>query len=81
MTNLEDQWKKWIDEHLTHEQTITNCIITAAFISYCGPFERHIRMRICEFVLDCCQKHEIPKEPQKIFQVKIALIIQRLKND
>ena len=71
MTNLEDQWKKWIEEHLTHEQTITNCIITAAFVSYCAPFERSTRIRICEFVAQCCLKHDIPKEPQKIFQVTI----------
>ena len=69
LTNLEDQWKKWIEEHLSHEQTITNCLITAAYVSYCGPFDKDIRRKIYEFVATCCQKHEIPKEPQQIFKV------------
>ncbi|CAF0814844.1 unnamed protein product, partial [Brachionus calyciflorus] len=68
LTNLEDQWKKWIDEHLSHEQTITNCIITAAYICYCGPFDLDTRNRLGRFFAECCSKHEIPREPQQIFK-------------
>ncbi len=74
MTNLEDQWKKWIEEHLSHEQTITNCLITAAYICYCGPFDKDIRIRLRNFFSACCVKYEIPKEPQQIFKVVFILI-------
>ena len=76
MTNLEDQWKKWIEEHLSHEQTITNCLITAAYICYCGPFDMDTRNRFGNFFAECCIKHDIPREPQQIFKVtkKLKLI-------
>lgn len=69
LTNLEDQWKKWIEEHLSHEQTITNCLITAAYICYCGPFDRDTRERLGKFFSECCFKHGIPREPQQVFKV------------
>ena len=75
ITNLEDQWKKWIEEHLSHEQTITNCLISAAYICYCGPFERDIRLKFCESFGTLCSKYEIPKEPQQLFKVKYFLSV------
>ena len=70
LTNLEEQWKTWIEEHLSHEQTITNCLITAAYICYCGPFDREIRQKFCTFFAATCVKFDIPKEPQQIFRVR-----------
>lgn len=69
LTNLEDQWKKWIDEHLSHEQTLTNCLITAAFVTYSGPFDRDLRKKLGDFFVQICEKHDLPKEPQQTFRV------------
>ncbi len=54
---------------LSHEQTLTNCLIAAAFITYSGPFDRDCRIKLCKFFVSICQKLSIPKEPQQIFKV------------
>jgi hypothetical protein len=74
LTNLEEQWKKWIEEHLSHEQTLTNCLIVAAYICYCGPFERDLRQKLCSKITELCAEHAIPREPQLIFKVIIVIV-------
>jgi hypothetical protein len=69
LNGLEEQWKKWIDEHLSHEQTLTNCLIAASFITYLGPFDVNNRKRLYNQFFSICQKNAIPKEPQQIFKV------------
>ncbi len=68
LIGLEEQWKKWIDEHLSHEQTLTNCLIAASFITYLGPFSTLLRKRLCNQFFQICIKNSIPREPQLIFK-------------
>ena len=53
---------------MSHEQTLTNCLITAAFISYSGPFDKDIRKKLCTFFVNTCNSFEIPREPQEVFK-------------
>ena len=53
---------------MSHEQTITNCIISAAYICYCGPFDIDIRHRLCTEFSAFCSKYDIPREPQQLFK-------------
>jgi dynein heavy chain, axonemal len=53
---------------LSHEQTLTNCLITAAYISYLGAFDKDLRAKLCSFFFNTCTKYEIPFEPQYVFK-------------
>ena len=72
LTNLEEQWKKWIEEHSSREQTISNCLVAAAYLCYCGPFEKEIRFMFRSFFTSCCEKYSIPREPHQIFKATLT---------
>ncbi|CAF1326895.1 unnamed protein product [Adineta steineri] len=68
LSDLEDQWTKWIAEHSTHDQTLTNCILAAAYMAYCSPFDADLRRILCEKFLKYCEQYEIPRESDLVFQ-------------
>ena len=68
LSDLEDQWTKWITEHSTHEQTLTNCILAAAYMTYCSPFDADLRRNLCQKFLRFCEQFEIPREADLVFQ-------------
>ena len=71
LSDLEDQWTKWITEHSTHDQTLTNCILAAAYMSYCSPFDADLRRILCLKFVKFCEQYEIPREADLVFQVRL----------
>ena len=69
LSDLEDQWSKWIAEHSTHEQTLTNCILAAAYMTYCSAFDADLRRVLSVKFVKICDEHRIPKEAELVFQV------------
>ncbi len=53
---------------MSHEQTLTNCVITSAYFCYCGPFDKDTRMRLAKFFSERCSKHDIPKESSQVLR-------------
>ncbi|CAF3476774.1 unnamed protein product [Rotaria socialis] len=68
LSDLEDQWAKWIAEHSTHDQTLTNCILAAAYMTYCAPFDADLRRILCQKFLSFCEQYQIPREADLVFQ-------------
>ncbi|CAF5083818.1 unnamed protein product [Rotaria sp. Silwood1] len=68
LSNLEDQWIKWIAEHSTHDQTLTNCILAAAYMTYCLPFDVNLRRILCQKFVSFCEQYQIPREADLVFQ-------------
>ncbi len=66
---MEDQWTKWITEHSTHDQTLTNCILAAAYMAYCSPFDADLRRILCQKFIKFCEEYDIPREADLVFQV------------
>jgi len=66
---LEDQWTKWIAEHSTHDQTITNCILAAAYMTYCSAYDADLRRILCQKFIKFCEQYAIPREADLVFQV------------
>jgi hypothetical protein len=69
LSDLEDQWTKWIAEHSTHDQTLTNCILAAAYMTYCSPFDADLRRTLSEKFAKLCEQYAIPRESDLVFQV------------
>ena len=69
LSDLEDQWSKWIAEHSTHEQTLTNCIVAAAYMTYCSAFDADLRRVLSLKFVKICEEHSIPREAELVFQV------------
>ncbi|CAF1032650.1 unnamed protein product [Adineta ricciae] len=68
LSDLEDQWTKWITEHSTHDQTLTNCILAAAYMTYCSSLDADLRRIFSEKFTKFCEQYEIPRESDLIFQ-------------
>ncbi|UJR24993.1 hypothetical protein I4U23_006354 [Adineta vaga] len=68
LSDLEDQWAKWIAEHSTHDQTLTNCILAAAYMTYCSALDADLRRVFSERFTKFCEQYEIPRESDLIFQ-------------
>ncbi|CAF0936921.1 unnamed protein product [Rotaria sordida] len=68
LSDLEDQWTKWIAEHSTHDQTLTNCILAASYMTYCSPFDAELRRILCQKFVTFCEQYQIPREADLVFQ-------------
>jgi len=80
LSDLEDQWTKWITEHSTHDQTLTNCILAAAYMTYCSPFDADLRRILCQKFFKFCEQYEIPREADLVFQVCLIKLIKEFQS-
>ncbi|XP_077973667.1 uncharacterized protein LOC120348568 isoform X2 [Styela clava] len=64
---LENAWKNELDESVTVEQVLTNCILAAAFQTYCGGMTIDARRRMVSFYTHVCKHYELPLPHKMLF--------------
>ncbi|XP_041109797.1 dynein heavy chain 8, axonemal-like [Polyodon spathula] len=72
LSNLEQQWKETVQLCVVSE-LLTNCLLAAAFLTYCGPFNAGGRILGCELFLLKCEEGGLPL-PQKMLFRQMTLM-------
>ncbi|XP_033874385.3 dynein axonemal heavy chain 8-like [Acipenser ruthenus] len=72
LSTLEQQWKEALELCVVSE-LLTNCLLAAAFLTYCGPFNAGGRLMGCELFLLKCEEGGLPL-PQKVLFRQMTLM-------
>ena len=64
---LENSWKHELEEKITNEELVTNCVLASAFLTYCGPMTSDARKRMTSFYTHVCKHYELPIPNKMLF--------------
>ncbi|CAK8694917.1 unnamed protein product [Clavelina lepadiformis] len=64
---LEESWKAEIDEIISNEELVTNCILASACLTYCGGMTSDARKRMTSFYTHVCKHYELPIPNKMLF--------------
>nr|CAB3238692.1 dynein heavy chain 8, axonemal-like [Phallusia mammillata] len=65
---LEQSWSHELADTITSEELVTNCILAAAYLTYCGGMTSDARQRMTSFYTHVCEHYELPIPSRMLFR-------------
>lgn len=64
----QQRWQVYVDDHSNTEWLLSNCVVTAAFLIYCGGMTTDCRRRLADFFNHMSEHHGLPVPKKRMFR-------------
>ena len=63
---IEGSWETEVNKH-SQDQILTNSVLVAAFLTYCGPLNLDHRNMVCRRLAEIAEQNQMPEPSNKLF--------------
>ena len=63
-----ERWQTYVDEHAENEWLLSNCMVAAAYLTYCGGMTSDSRYRLGEYFSKVCEEVQFPIPKRRLLK-------------